>query len=1054
MVYRDQNDETLVMLTLAGEQRAYEVLVARYENAVIAAAHSVIHSRYMAEDAAQDAFITAWMKLNVLREPDKYGAWVCRIARNCAKNMVVRARSYLSLDVLENCISEDEHCGDPEFLYVSSEEKQQLHESISGLSEKVRQIIHLHYFEELSIAEIADRMRISVGTVKAQLHNGRKQIRKELGAMNEKANDTLVQRVMKKVEELKLWQFKNSKNGFDVVYKDVLGEVENLPESADKYHALADVLMRGWWWLPGDKNDALFARICETAELGKNDEVMQFIVSREDQKLHGKAQIEFIRDKQIPRLEASGFFKALAREWYWLGNAYCLEKDFENGLAAYEKVLSLLQPSDAYYALAFATIAMEKQHRDVYADKPEKYYGLRVTAEEYRISDGKLRRWNVEYNGEGWMNSCDRKADHIFRNASYCDGAFAVDDLSVGDVHTGSDGTTLTFAADAVTVKTPCGAFDGCELWVTRHKNATYRTYFKDGIGIVKQERHCNSLTEVRTLQAYTVVGGEGRIPCAAGNAWAYTADYDPSVMTHALQFTMHYADDKTVILSMSCSMGRLRYDENSWVDMIQQIRNEYCCEEKGHEWICDVSHAIERAEALAKTPMEKAHTRAACSVARRIMETDSEFNPDCTTTGHWNFFNRTFIEKRDGRITSDHDFRWSFEWKRGCSTAADMPLLYNDIYGILQDAANCIWSDEWQPGTERTVEYTRWNDKPIKTEIRCEAVGSVTTGAGTFADCMQISLDIRGLDGGLSYRGGKKEYTFAPGIGIVRTVNYFLGDSCKAVYELTAYEGTGEGYMPFADGMLRRYDALDLTDGYVGSAEYTYVAEDDGSIVIFQDRTGIREQGAPITQYGTIQGEVLEQKLWDAGKRAEGQLHHSINNFHLMVHYLARPSHNWGNAIRSIEINGFNMRLMEMFGEGDGVPPAWHALYAWTCLVRAAALFGNRRKEEGYEHLELALRYYTTWSKYATGQPLEIGNKEVFGDCRVIKDKEHVLLPDGTRQPIAYAYRFSDSAVGTMYYAMTAPRGWEWFNGVRNEDRFKALIDRTKKLMDTKTEK
>ena len=108
MVYRDQNDETLVMLTLAGEQRAYEVLVARYENAVIAAAHSVIHSRYMAEDAAQDAFITAWMKLNVLREPDKYGAWVCRIARNCAKNMVVRARSYLSLDVLENCISEDE----------------------------------------------------------------------------------------------------------------------------------------------------------------------------------------------------------------------------------------------------------------------------------------------------------------------------------------------------------------------------------------------------------------------------------------------------------------------------------------------------------------------------------------------------------------------------------------------------------------------------------------------------------------------------------------------------------------------------------------------------------------------------------------------------------------------------------------------------------------------------------------------------------------------------------------------------------------------------------
>ena len=49
--------------------------------------------------------------------------------------------------------------------------------------------------------------------------------------MNEKCGDTLVQRVMKKVEELKLWQMKNSKNGFAAVYADVLREVESLPES-------------------------------------------------------------------------------------------------------------------------------------------------------------------------------------------------------------------------------------------------------------------------------------------------------------------------------------------------------------------------------------------------------------------------------------------------------------------------------------------------------------------------------------------------------------------------------------------------------------------------------------------------------------------------------------------------------------------------------------------------------------------------------------------------------------------------------------------------------
>ena len=76
--------------------------------------------------------------------------------------------------------------------------------------------------------------------------------------MNEKYTDTLVQRVMKKVEELKLWQLRNDKDGFEVIYKDVLREVEELPESDRKYHALADVLMRGWWWIPGKENDALF----------------------------------------------------------------------------------------------------------------------------------------------------------------------------------------------------------------------------------------------------------------------------------------------------------------------------------------------------------------------------------------------------------------------------------------------------------------------------------------------------------------------------------------------------------------------------------------------------------------------------------------------------------------------------------------------------------------------------------------------------------------------------------------------------------------------------
>ena len=194
MQHKTQNDETLVMLTLAGEQNAYAALVARYEKAVVVSAVSVTHNVNMAEDSAQDAFITAWIKLNMLREPGKFGAWVCRIAKNCAKNTVMRFQSFISLDDGEKPVADiaDSKQPNPGDTYELSEEKELLHETIGKLPEKVRRIIDLHYFEDLSVAEIALKMGISEGTVKWQLHEGRKRIRKELCAMNEEYNDSLV----------------------------------------------------------------------------------------------------------------------------------------------------------------------------------------------------------------------------------------------------------------------------------------------------------------------------------------------------------------------------------------------------------------------------------------------------------------------------------------------------------------------------------------------------------------------------------------------------------------------------------------------------------------------------------------------------------------------------------------------------------------------------------------------------------------------------------------------------------------------------------------------
>ena len=1054
MYYQNESDETLVMITLAGEQTAYQVLVTRYQKAVIASAMSVAKNEFIAEDAAQDAFVTAWMKLDTLKESKKYASWVCRIAKRCALNMISRYRSFLPLDVVENYDCSDDAAEDPAGAYVLSEEWNEVNKSIEKLPQKVRQIIHLHYYEGLSIAEIADRMRISEGTVKWQLNDGRKRIRKELCAMDEKYSDTLVQRVMKKVEELKLWQVKNSKSGFETVYREVLREVETLPECTKKQHALADVLMRGWWWIPGKKNDALFARISDAAIEGKNEDVMTFIVAREDSTVYDGAKIDFIRDKQIPRLEKAGFVKVLGREWFWLGYHLFRAGRTEEGQAAYSKAEAVLQKEDAYRILVPYAQRMEEQLAARYPHTRQERYAIGAIAEEYHIIDGQPRYWTEEYFSEGYLHSVDRNSTQIFRNASSCDGCFFAD-IALGETHVGSDGTKLTYLSDAESVDTPAGRFDHCQLWEIRRWNDIQkiicRTYYKDGVGIVCQEHITDGAAEKRVLCAYTIVNGGGLLPFSPGNTWEYTAAYPADMVSAELKITVAAAADERVILAYWENTERLKYNENSWFDMVQEIAQDYCCErEDGKEYICDVSSAIARAEQLAAAPMQKAHTKAAASTARRILTTDPAFNPDYTATGHWNFFERQYIQKKPDRLClTGYDSRWSFEWKNtGGMGAAEEPVLYNDIFGILQDAVNCIWSDEWRVGASPIVEYTQWS-RDIRTQITCEDGGTITTKAGTFENCFKLCLDISGMENGWSYRGGKKVYYFAPGIGIVRTENEYCDGARTAVYELTSYKGVGEGYMSAADGFVRRYDALNLTDGFVGAAEYTFVADDDGDIVVFSDRTGIREVPPPITQYCAIQDERIEDDLWEQGKYEESRLRHDVNNFHLLCHFFGRPSRYWAAQEKAVAWNQYRLKVMESLGNGT-VPDAWLGLYASTSFRTACALFGCGKKDEGYAWLEKAFEAYPKWDSIPDGTEMDVGDPLIWGGVKVVKGRTFIKLPkgipNGTIEPISYGYMFEGNS-SLMHYGMTAPHGWEWFDSVRHEDRFKEYVERAAKM-------
>ena len=213
---------------------------------------------------------------------------------------------------------------------------------------------------------------------------------------------------------------------------------------------------------------------------------------------------------------------------------------------------------------------------------------------------------------------------------------------------------------------------------------------------------------------------------------------------------------------------------------------------------------------------------------------------------------------------------------------------------------------------------------------------------------------------------------------------------------------------------------------------------------MIFSDRTGIRQVQAAVTEYSSIQGEVQEEELFDHGKGQEGHLRHAVNNFNLMQHYIFREAWHFNNASRSVEIYGFNMKLMESFGENSEVPPLWYGIYGWNSLVKSAALVGDGKKDEGYRFLDIAFEYYIKWNSIEDETLLEAGNWEVFGGIRLLKARGQIELPDATREPVTYGNKFRYSRLCT---ALNTPNVWACFNPVREEEQFKAYIERVKEL-------
>ena len=176
------DDVVLIQFTLAGDEAAFARLVRKYQKPVHAYASRKTGDFHIAEDITQETFLEAYQNLENLRDPLKFSAWLFGIANHLCIAWFRKNRSRSELLREHYIIKTDT---DTYSRHVALENERDTVEAqralaqklLSKLKENDRQLITLHYFEEMTSAEISRYLGVSQNTIKSRLRRAKQRLR-------------------------------------------------------------------------------------------------------------------------------------------------------------------------------------------------------------------------------------------------------------------------------------------------------------------------------------------------------------------------------------------------------------------------------------------------------------------------------------------------------------------------------------------------------------------------------------------------------------------------------------------------------------------------------------------------------------------------------------------------------------------------------------------------------------------------------------------------------------------------------------------------------------
>lgn len=187
--FEDWSDAALVSVALAGEKDAFGQLMVRHRPMAMAVTARLLNAHGLAADAVQEAAVLAMVGLNRLQAPDRFGAWLCGISLNVARRWL-RELHWLVLSPDASAV--DGEMPDPAEVVEAAAMAAEVRSAVDGLAQGQRDAVLLFYLQGRTHREVAAELAISVGAVKARLHQARAALVPRLAPLIENEEKTVM----------------------------------------------------------------------------------------------------------------------------------------------------------------------------------------------------------------------------------------------------------------------------------------------------------------------------------------------------------------------------------------------------------------------------------------------------------------------------------------------------------------------------------------------------------------------------------------------------------------------------------------------------------------------------------------------------------------------------------------------------------------------------------------------------------------------------------------------------------------------------------------------